>query len=104
MDERGEIVPTDDFGRPLERNGGGALLPTNAYGHFVYARGPVARGAEIVSESGEQMPRNAHGEHTDWGGRRIRTDTEGNPIGWNGRALEKNARGQFVWRSVIFDL
>uniref|UniRef100_A0A914HSM9 Uncharacterized protein n=1 Tax=Globodera rostochiensis TaxID=31243 RepID=A0A914HSM9_GLORO len=102
VDDRGELVPTDDFGRPLDRHGN--ILPTNAFGQFVYrsvADQQQLWVGELVSEAGEALPRDADGEYTDFAGRRIRVNARGEPLGWDGNVLDKNARGQFVFRSPV---
>ncbi|KAL3085246.1 hypothetical protein niasHS_010315 [Heterodera schachtii] len=103
VDHHGELVPTDDFGRPLDRLGN--VLPTTAYGQFLYHFADAVAGqlsvGEIVTESGEALPRDADGEYTDFAGRRIRVNARGEPIGWDGKVLDKNGRGQFVWKSPV---
>jgi hypothetical protein len=99
LDADGELVPTDDFGRPLDPQTG-RLLPTNRLGQFLYSapdRRPPPIAGLIVTALGEPMPRDGRGRFLDFQGRPIPVDGQGRPLGRDGQPLAQNSKGQFVW-------
>jgi hypothetical protein len=60
----GELLPTDDFGRPVDPQNG-QLLPTNRLGQFLYTpsddRQIHPATVQIVTSKGVPMPKNAKG-------------------------------------------
>jgi hypothetical protein len=99
LDVNGELLPMDDFGRPLDPLNG-QLLPTNEFGQFIYtAPSPqVEHGqVEIIDENGKFLPKNSFGRYTDFTGKIIELDEYGRPLNHNGRLLSKTTKGQFIW-------
>lgn len=69
VDEHGEVIPIDDFGRPFDAKSG-TMLPTNRHGKFVYSRQPtkpavaeVQRPAEAAVEIDDLILPDEHLQH-----------------------------------------
>lgn len=109
LDERGEAIGTDEFGRPVDPQG--RVFRLNAQGQYVYTRpdnglskarttaesaadGQIA----VVDADGKELERDEHGGVVVGGQRKVlATSADGLLLGPDGSPLPTNADGQFVY-------
>uniref|UniRef100_A0AAF5I0P7 Uncharacterized protein n=1 Tax=Strongyloides stercoralis TaxID=6248 RepID=A0AAF5I0P7_STRER len=93
VSETGQPLPTDESGMFIhETSATKDVVPTNIYGKKVYP---------IVDEDGVLLPRNRNGDFVDKDGNIIRTNEDGIPIGPDNQLLDKDDRGNYVYKTEI---
>ena len=93
----GTTVIRNEDGLPVGPDG--EVLPTDAYGAFVYvtpattSKPPVS----IIGPDGSLLPTDTTGQVVDASGKPIIFDSEGKPIGPDGQVLPTDSSGAFVY-------
>uniref|UniRef100_A0A0N5CG51 EGF-like domain-containing protein n=1 Tax=Strongyloides papillosus TaxID=174720 RepID=A0A0N5CG51_STREA len=91
VDESGTPLPTDSTGKYIyETKPSEGVIPTNVYGKKVYP---------IVDEDGNLLPKNREGNFVDKEGNVIKTTDDGIPIGPDNQLLQKDNRGNYVYKT-----
>ncbi|VDK53676.1 unnamed protein product, partial [Anisakis simplex] len=102
IDEDGEKLNHDQYGRPVDRRG--RPLSKDANGNYIYPvivqKRPVTQKPvfDLINSYGHPLPTDSNGNFLNERGRPIPTDSSGYPANDSQHIFEKNAHGQFVYK------
>ncbi|CAD5215684.1 unnamed protein product [Bursaphelenchus okinawaensis] len=106
-DDRGDIIPLDDYGRPLSPDG--SLLPQNEQGQYVHGEDtvvstkptdPSGNPVTVVDGNGSPLPTDSAGNYIYSDGSPIPTNSANQYVGPDGSPLPFNPEGQVVVGAV----